>query len=172
MERFLEENFGGVKPKNSSEEVLQRWRELCGVVKNPKRRFRFTANLSKRGEAAAMRQNNQEKLRIAVLVSKAAFQFIQGVQPSDYTVPEEVKAAGFHICADELGSIVEGHDPRSLNIMGGLKGLLGSSVHQQQMGLMLMLMHSTVGKRFMESTNLLRANRGVSWCLFGKPFKT
>lgn len=59
MERFLEENFGGVKPKNSSEEVLQRWRELCGVVKNPKRRFRFTANLSKRGEAAAMRQNNQ-----------------------------------------------------------------------------------------------------------------
>lgn len=67
MERFLEENFGGVKPKNSSEEVLQRWRELCGVVKNPKRRFRFTANLSKRGEAAAMRQNNQVPLHISIL---------------------------------------------------------------------------------------------------------
>ncbi|KAA0036412.1 calcium-transporting ATPase 2, plasma membrane-type isoform X2 [Cucumis melo var. makuwa] len=123
MERFLEENFGGVKPKNSSEEVLQRWRELCGVVKNPKRRFRFTANLSKRGEAAAMRQNNQEKLRIAVLVSKAAFQFIQGVQPSDYTVPEEVKAAGFHICADELGSVVEGHDTKKFKYHGGVEGI-------------------------------------------------
>ncbi|GMY11901.1 calcium-transporting ATPase 2, plasma membrane-type [Fagus crenata] len=51
----------GVKPKHSSEEVLQKWRNLCGVVKNPKRRFRFTANLSKRYEAAAMRRTNQTK---------------------------------------------------------------------------------------------------------------
>lgn len=59
MESYLNENFGGVKPKHSSEEVLQKWRNLCGVVKNPKRRFRFTANLSKRYEAAAMRRTNQ-----------------------------------------------------------------------------------------------------------------
>lgn len=58
METYLQENFE-VKSKNSSEEVLQNWRKLCGVVKNPKRRFRFTANLSKRGEAAAMRRTNQ-----------------------------------------------------------------------------------------------------------------
>ncbi|GLT53723.1 hypothetical protein SLA2020_269760 [Shorea laevis] len=77
MENYLNENFGEVKPKHSSEEALQRWRNLCGVVKNPKRRFRFTANLSKRYEAAAMRRTNQEKLR-TVLVSKAAFQSIQG----------------------------------------------------------------------------------------------
>ncbi|KAF7057107.1 hypothetical protein CFC21_064438, partial [Triticum aestivum] len=51
MESYLEENFGGVKGKNSSEEALRRWRKLCSVVKNPKRRFRFTANLDKRGEA-------------------------------------------------------------------------------------------------------------------------
>lgn len=44
---------------------------------------------------------------------------ILGVQPSDYTVPEEVKAAGFHICADELGSIVEGHDPKKFKYHGG-----------------------------------------------------
>ncbi|KAI4315065.1 hypothetical protein L6164_027912 [Bauhinia variegata] len=123
MESYLNENFGGVKSKNSSEEVLQKWRKLCGVVKNPKRRFRFTANLSKRGEAAAMRRTNQEKLRIAVLVSKAAFQFIQGVQPSDYTVPDEVKAAGYDICADELGSIVEGHDVKKLKFHGGVNGI-------------------------------------------------
>lgn len=59
MESYLDENFSGVKPKHSSDEVLQRWRNLCSVVKNPKRRFRFTANLSKRGEAAAMRRTNQ-----------------------------------------------------------------------------------------------------------------
>uniref|UniRef100_A0A5B6ZZF1 Calcium-transporting ATPase n=1 Tax=Davidia involucrata TaxID=16924 RepID=A0A5B6ZZF1_DAVIN len=123
MESLLDEKFTAVKAKHSSEEVLQKWRDLCGVVKNPKRRFRFTANLSKRYEAAAMRRTNQEKLRVAVLVSKAAFQFIQGVQPSDYTVPEEVKVAGFQICADELGSIVEGHDLKKLKFHGGVGGI-------------------------------------------------
>ncbi|XP_008354719.2 calcium-transporting ATPase 2, plasma membrane-type-like [Malus domestica] len=122
MESYLQE-FGEVKAKGSSEETLQKWRNLCSVVKNPKRRFRFTANLSKRFEAAAMRRTNQEKLRIAVLVSKAAFQFIQGVQPSDYVVPKEVTDAGFHICADELGSIVEGHDVKKLKFHGGISGI-------------------------------------------------
>ncbi|GAB2279572.1 Calcium-transporting ATPase 2, plasma membrane-type [Dionaea muscipula] len=121
MESYLG-NFE-VKPKGSSEEVLQKWRNLCGVVKNPKRRFRFTANLSKRMEAANMRQTNQEKLRIAVLVSKAAIQFIKGVTPSEYVVPDEVKAAGFQICAEELGSIVEGHDIKKLNSHGGVNGI-------------------------------------------------
>ncbi|XP_028772746.1 calcium-transporting ATPase 2, plasma membrane-type-like isoform X2 [Neltuma alba] len=122
METYLQENFE-VKSKNSSEEVLQNWRKLCGIVKNPKRRFRFTANLSKRGEAAAMRRTNQEKLRVAVLVSKAAFQFIQGVQPSDYKVPEEIREAGFQICADELESIVERHDIKKLKYHGGVDGI-------------------------------------------------
>ncbi|XVF17531.1 hypothetical protein REPUB_Repub10bG0131000 [Reevesia pubescens] len=57
MESYLNENFE-VKSKHSSEEALQQWRKVCGVVKNPKRRFRFTANLSKRYEAAAMRRTN------------------------------------------------------------------------------------------------------------------
>nr|XP_043634391.1 calcium-transporting ATPase 2, plasma membrane-type-like [Erigeron canadensis] len=125
METYLNQNFSGVKPKHSSGDNLKRWRTLCGVVKNPKRRFRFTANLLKRDEAAAMRRSNQEKLRVAVLVSKAAAQFLQGVQPEqdDYTVPEEVKAAGFDICADEVGSIVEGHDPKRLKYHGGVDGI-------------------------------------------------
>ncbi|XP_071701695.1 calcium-transporting ATPase 2, plasma membrane-type-like isoform X5 [Rutidosis leptorrhynchoides] len=121
MENYLNQNFHAVKSKHSSEEVLQKWRSLCHVVKNPKRRFRFTANLSKRNEAAAMRRTNQEKLRIAVLVSKAAFQFIQG--NGDYQVPEEVKAAGFDICADEAGSLVEAHDIKKLKFHGGVEGL-------------------------------------------------
>uniref|UniRef100_A0A803N4D0 Calcium-transporting ATPase n=1 Tax=Chenopodium quinoa TaxID=63459 RepID=A0A803N4D0_CHEQI len=122
MESYLSQNFE-VKPKGTSDEVLERWRNLCGVVKNPKRRFRFTANLSKRYEAAAMRRTNQEKLRIAVLVSKAAFQFIQGVAPSDYAVPEEVKAAGYGICADELSCIAEGHDLKKVKAHGGVMGI-------------------------------------------------
>uniref|UniRef100_A0A0E0MP46 Calcium-transporting ATPase n=1 Tax=Oryza punctata TaxID=4537 RepID=A0A0E0MP46_ORYPU len=124
MESYLEENFGGVKAKNSSEEALRRWRKLCGVVKNPKRRFRFTANLDKRGEAQAIKHANHEKLRVAVLVSKAALQFIHGLSlRSEYVVPEEVKAAGFQICADELGSIVEGHDSKKLITHGGVTGI-------------------------------------------------
>ncbi|XP_072992596.1 calcium-transporting ATPase 10, plasma membrane-type-like [Typha latifolia] len=123
MESYLNQNFGGVKSKHSSEEALQRWRNLVGVVKNPKRRFRFTANLSKRSEAAAMKRTNQEKLRVAVLVSKAALQFIHGITPSEYTVPAEVQAAGFQICADELGSIVEGHDLKKMKAHGGVAGL-------------------------------------------------
>ena len=59
MENYLNENFGDVKPKNSSDEALQRWRKLCWIVKNPKRRFRFTANLTKRSEAEAIRRSNQ-----------------------------------------------------------------------------------------------------------------
>lgn len=58
MESYLQE-FGEVKAKHSSEETLQKWRNLCSVVKNPKRRFRFTANITKRSEAAAMRRTNQ-----------------------------------------------------------------------------------------------------------------
>uniref|UniRef100_A0A0D9Y0Z4 Calcium-transporting ATPase n=1 Tax=Leersia perrieri TaxID=77586 RepID=A0A0D9Y0Z4_9ORYZ len=124
MESYLEENFGGVKAKNSSEEALRRWRKLCGVVKNPKRRFRFTANLDKRGEAQAIKHANHEKLRVAVLVSKAALQFIHGLSlRSEYVVPEEVKAAGFQICAEELGSIVEGHDSKKLITHGGVTGI-------------------------------------------------
>ncbi|KAL6661221.1 hypothetical protein ACP70R_000605 [Stipagrostis hirtigluma subsp. patula] len=59
MESYLNENFGGVKAKHSSDEALGRWRKVVGVVKNPTRRFRFTANLGKRSEAAAMKRSNQ-----------------------------------------------------------------------------------------------------------------
>ncbi|KAL3514380.1 hypothetical protein ACH5RR_027097 [Cinchona calisaya] len=120
MESYLKENFGDVKAKNSSEEALQRWRKLCWLVKNRKRRFRFTANLSKRTEVRAIQRSNQEKLRIAVLVSQAALSFIQGIS---YTVPEQVKAAGFQICADELGSFVEGRNSRKLKVHDGVEGI-------------------------------------------------
>ncbi|CAD6343947.1 unnamed protein product [Miscanthus lutarioriparius] len=65
-----------------------------------------------------------EKLRVAVLVSKAALQFIHSIAPpSEYKVPADVKAAGFGICAEELSSIVEGHDVKKLKSHGGAQGL-------------------------------------------------
>ncbi|KAK4782082.1 hypothetical protein SAY86_016184 [Trapa natans] len=121
MESYLPEGFGDVKPKNSSEEALQRWRKLCWLVKNPRRRFRFTANLPKRSEAEAIRRTFQANFRVAVIVSQAALQFIQGL--TDYKVPEEVKVAGFQIGADELGSIVERHDIKKLRGHGGVEGI-------------------------------------------------
>ncbi|XP_075641940.1 calcium-transporting ATPase 1-like isoform X2 [Castanea sativa] len=125
MENYLNENFGDVKGKNSSEEALQRWRKLCWLVKNPKRRFRFTANLSKRVEAEAIRRSNQEKFRVAVLVSQAALQFINGLNLSgEYIIPREVQDAGFGICAEELASIVEGRDVKKLKIHGDVEGII------------------------------------------------
>jgi Ca2+-transporting ATPase len=93
------------------------------MVKNNKRRFRFIANISKRQEAAAMRKTNLEKIRIAVLVSSAAIHFVQGTQLSKYTVPKEVEAAGFQICADELASIVESRDVKKLISHGRASGI-------------------------------------------------
>ncbi|KAL0395830.1 UNVERIFIED_CONTAM: Calcium-transporting ATPase 2, plasma membrane-type [Sesamum calycinum] len=65
----------------------------------------------------------QEKLRIVVLVSQAAMHFVKGMQLGDYTVPKEVQAAGFQICADELGSIVEAHDVKKLKLHDGVSGI-------------------------------------------------
>nr|XP_043614838.1 calcium-transporting ATPase 2, plasma membrane-type-like [Erigeron canadensis] len=122
MESYLNENFGGVKAKNSSQEVLQKWRDACGLVKNPKRRFRFTANIEKRNEAADMIRANKN-LRVAVLVSKAAFQLMQGAETSSYELPEEFKTAGFGISADEAGTLVESRNPEKLKNHGGVDGL-------------------------------------------------
>ncbi|KAI9089294.1 hypothetical protein K1719_029573 [Acacia pycnantha] len=99
---LLEESFTRVRSEDSSREALEKWRNLCSIVKNPKRRFRFAANLSKRDEADAMRRTNQE-LRIAILVSKAAIHFTQ----------------------EELGSIVEGRHIKKLQYHGGVNGLAG-----------------------------------------------
>lgn len=45
------------------------------------------------------------------------------MQPSDYSVPKEFTDAGYQICADELGSIVESHDVKKLKFHGGASGI-------------------------------------------------
>ncbi|KAL1826600.1 hypothetical protein ACET3Z_005012 [Daucus carota] len=44
----------------------------------------------------------------------------QQLQPSNYVVPEDVKASGYQIGADELGSVVEGRDQKKLIFHGGV----------------------------------------------------
>eukprot|EP00252_Welwitschia_mirabilis_P021113 TRINITY_DN5317_c0_g1_i1.p1 TRINITY_DN5317_c0_g1~~TRINITY_DN5317_c0_g1_i1.p1 ORF type:complete len:1040 (+),score=189.99 TRINITY_DN5317_c0_g1_i1:391-3510(+) len=125
MERLLPEEFQ-VEAKRPSEAALARWRKLCRLVKNKKRRFRYIANLSKRSQLNLLRNEYKEKLRVALLVSKAAFYFIDGVSPSSvphYQLPEDVKAAGFGVDADELGSFVEGHDYKKLRYHRGIEGI-------------------------------------------------
>ncbi|KAI7743123.1 hypothetical protein M8C21_020102 [Ambrosia artemisiifolia] len=67
------------KPKHLlKDQVLQKWRDMCGLVNNPKRRFRFTANIH---EPAAMHPTTppiNQKLRVSVLVSKVAFHLLNG----------------------------------------------------------------------------------------------
>ncbi|XP_022023872.1 putative calcium-transporting ATPase 7, plasma membrane-type [Helianthus annuus] len=124
MEDYLNiEKSGEMNPKHSPK-VLQKWRDMCDRVKNPKRLFHLTANDQKHHEAAAMPSTNQ-KLRVVVLVSKVAFRHLSGVEASSshMMVPEEFKASGFSISANDAGSIVEGHNPEKLTLHGGIEGL-------------------------------------------------
>ncbi|XP_047956483.1 calcium-transporting ATPase 1-like isoform X2 [Salvia hispanica] len=167
MESLLREQWE-VQHKHAPEEALQRWRGLCGVVKNHKRRFRFTANLSKRYEAAAMRKTNHEKFRVALLVSKAAFQFIQGMQPSDddYTIPKEVKDAGFKICAEELESIVEGHDLKKLKQHGGVTGVADKLATDSTTGIPSEDSDSLDRRRSVYGTNTFQESEQQSFWMF------
>lgn len=57
------------------------------------------------------------------------------MQPGEYTVPKEVEAAGFDICAEELGAIVEGHDQKRLKFHGGVSGVASKLVTSATNGL-------------------------------------
>ncbi|XP_076945253.1 calcium-transporting ATPase 2, plasma membrane-type-like [Bidens hawaiensis] len=116
MENYLNENTDGEKSK-----VLRKWRDMCGHVNNPKGRFRVTAN-AHNGHEADQTMHDQ-KLRVAVLVSKVAFHFLNGAEASSHKVPKEFKASGYGINANDASSIVESHNPESLKLHGGVEGL-------------------------------------------------
>ncbi|KAF3441990.1 hypothetical protein FNV43_RR15906 [Rhamnella rubrinervis] len=109
--------------KNPSEEALRRWRSAVSLVKNPRRRFRFVADLAKRSEAEKKKLKIQEKIRVALYVQKAALQFIDAGGRNEYTLPEEAREAGFSIHPDELASVLRSHDIRALRTHGGVEGI-------------------------------------------------
>ncbi|GMI77132.1 autoinhibited Ca2+-ATPase 11 [Hibiscus trionum] len=112
-----------VLPKNSSEAALRRWRKLVTIVRNPRRRFRMIANLEKRSEAEQQKLKIKEKIRVALIVQKAALQFIDAAGPPDYKLTDEVREAKFGIEPDELAAIVHGHDKKRLKLHGGVEGI-------------------------------------------------
>ncbi|TXG70390.1 hypothetical protein EZV62_005325 [Acer yangbiense] len=138
FEKFLKEF--DVEPKNPSEAAIRRWRSAVSIVKNRRRRFRMTADLDKRSEAEQKKLKIQvsilsvffeyskyleflEKIRVALYVQKAALQFIDAGARGEYTLSDEAREAGFSIPADELASIVRGHDIKGLKFHGGVEGI-------------------------------------------------
>ncbi|KAF7032990.1 hypothetical protein CFC21_044118 [Triticum aestivum] len=111
-------------PKNPSEDAQRRWREAVGtLVKNRRRRFRMVPDLDKRSQAETQRRNIQEKLRVALYVQKAALQFIDAARRVEHPLPELARQSGFSISAEELASLVRGHDTKSLRLHKGVEGL-------------------------------------------------
>ncbi|KAG0549746.1 hypothetical protein BDA96_01G281100 [Sorghum bicolor] len=97
---------------------------ITDVASDKSIQYKFHYHNDELCAVAFMDDHYHEKLRVAVLVSKAALQFINSIAPSsEYKVPADVKAAGFGICAEELSSIVEGHDVKKLKSHGGVQGL-------------------------------------------------
>ncbi|KAJ6704778.1 CATION TRANSPORTING ATPASE [Salix purpurea] len=123
MEHYLKENFA-VDAKSPSEEALRRWRSAVAVVRNPRRRFRMVADLAKRAEAERKRKNIQEKIRIALYINKAAFQFIEAANRVEHRILDSVRRqTGFDIGPDELAALARSHDINYLESHGGVEGL-------------------------------------------------
>ncbi|KAK1317042.1 putative calcium-transporting ATPase 4, plasma membrane-type [Acorus calamus] len=122
MEKYLKENFD-VRPKNSSEEVLRKWRSAVTIVKNRRRRFRMVADLDKRNEASIKKSKIQEKLRVAIYVQRAALNFIEAASQDESPLSEEAINAGFRIGPDKLASVARGHDHKLLKRHGGVAGI-------------------------------------------------
>ncbi|XP_037410470.1 calcium-transporting ATPase 1, plasma membrane-type-like isoform X4 [Triticum dicoccoides] len=113
-----------VPAKNPSEDAQRRWREAVGtLVKNRRRRFRMVPDLDKRSQAETQRRNIQEKLRVALYVQKAALQFIDAARRVEHPLSELARQSGFSISAEELASLVRGHDTKSLRLHKGVEGL-------------------------------------------------
>ncbi|XP_021833296.1 putative calcium-transporting ATPase 11, plasma membrane-type isoform X2 [Prunus avium] len=131
MERYLKDFE--VESKNPSEETIRRWRKAVALVKNPRRRFRFVADLAKRNETEKKKRQMQEKIRVARYIQKPALQFIDAgagdrsnEKPGqdEYKLSEDARTAGFSIHPDELASITLGHDITALKMHGGIHGIL------------------------------------------------
>ncbi|KAF3327162.1 putative calcium-transporting ATPase 5, plasma membrane-type isoform X1 [Carex littledalei] len=122
IERYLRENFD-VPAKNQSEAAQRKWRAAVTIVKNRRRRFRMVPDLDKRVEDATKRRSIQEKIRVALYVQHAAFQFMDAANKKEYKLTEEVISAGYSISPDELASIASAHDMKALKVHGGVEGI-------------------------------------------------
>ncbi|KAJ6392829.1 hypothetical protein OIU77_022332 [Salix suchowensis] len=66
---------------------------------------------------------DQEKIRIAVYVKKAALHFIEAANRVEHKLSDNVRQTGFGIEPDELAAIVRSQDNKTLESHGGVEGL-------------------------------------------------
>lgn len=66
---------------------------------------------------------DDEKVRIALYVQKAALHFIDAGNRVEYKLTRKVSQAGFGIEPDELAALVRTHDVKGLEAHGGVEGL-------------------------------------------------
>lgn len=85
MEKYLKKDFD-FDHKNPSEEAMRKWRSAVSLVKNPRRRFRFVADLAKRSEA------EKKKLKIQVYLLLIHFTYILVFAPSDSSERTSVRS--------------------------------------------------------------------------------
>ncbi|TVU34703.1 hypothetical protein EJB05_16550 [Eragrostis curvula] len=130
-----------VPAKNPSEDAQRRWRDAVGtLVKNRRRRFRMVPDLDKRSQVETQRRQIQEKLRVALYVQKAALHLfvalvfeilltmailrsLLAARKKEHPLPEIARQCGFSISAEELASVVRGHDAKSLRHHKGVDGI-------------------------------------------------
>ncbi|CAI9782811.1 unnamed protein product [Fraxinus pennsylvanica] len=138
MEKLIPKEFD-LSNKDRSDEALMRWRKAVGLVKNRRRRFRYSADLGKRSEAKEQMLKIRDRLRVCLLAYKAAFRFIDaGGQGNQFTseeaidsweediqneLQEEAREAGFQIHPDKLASLVASYDITTLRKLKGVEGL-------------------------------------------------
>ncbi|KAK1427763.1 hypothetical protein QVD17_16457 [Tagetes erecta] len=89
-------------------------------MENRRVSFQFHNNLSS-SILPLLFQN--EKIRIALYVQKAALQFIDAANRTERKVSEEVVQAGYDIEPEDLAYIVRSHNTKTYDFHGGLQGL-------------------------------------------------
>ncbi|KAG4996877.1 hypothetical protein AAZX31_10G103100 [Glycine max] len=124
MESFLNPEEFKLSHRDRSIETLEKWRSAAWLVKNPRRRFRWAADLVKRKHAEDKRRKIQSTIRTALTVRRAADQFISVLPPAEYKVSEKTREAGFSIEPDDIASVVRGHDYNYYKKIGQVEGII------------------------------------------------
>ncbi|KAL8459955.1 hypothetical protein ACS0TY_031744 [Phlomoides rotata] len=145
MENFIPPEFD-LHHKDSSEEARKRWRDAVGkLVKNRRRRFRYSAVPEKRLEAKEQMRRLRDNIRVGFVALTAALKFIEAgkgkknrseddrcsseppEQDMEMDFPngfqDQESLAGFRIGPDKLSTIVASYDFRTLTRLKGVEGL-------------------------------------------------
>ncbi|KAL3034129.1 hypothetical protein AAZX31_02G175600 [Glycine max] len=124
MVSFLNPEEFELSDKDRSIEALEKWRSAAWLVKNPRRRFRWAADLVKRKHAEDKRRKIQSTIRTVFNVKWVEGQFISALPQAEYKVSEKTREAGFGIEPDDIASVVRGHDYTNYKKIGQVEGII------------------------------------------------